>query len=551
MRTKLISIIVFFLIQNITLSQEQISSEQWQNDLKYLQHTVNDNYPFLFKKVTSAKFNDEIEALYKAIPNLQPEEIPVAFSRIVSLFEYGHTQLPFGALADDGILPINIYEFSDGIYIEGAHKDYQSIIGGKLISIENMAIAEVLDLIRPVVPAENDSFFKAYGLRYALLPNVLFAQGVIKVYKTNITITVEKNGKLITETLLPISYDNYSVEYSFTKADENWKSIRQEGEKPLYLEQLDKVYYFTHLQATKTLYVRHSRIANDKTIDTKSFYKSVFDFADLNDVEKLVLDVRLNGGGNNYLNKPIITGLIGSKFNKKGKLFVIIGRRTFSACQNLINEFSNYTNVIFVGEPSAENLNFYGDTRKVVLPSSKLAVYLSFAWWQDKPQWENKEWTIPHIAVELDFKSYQNNNDPILEAVLNYKDSDFILDPMAHLTQLFTEGKFEEVKRDAKKIVNNPQYKYSNFEEEFLQAGNRLMGSGDLQARKSALFIFEMVTETYPKSISAYYSLANAQESLELIKEAIQSYKTIIELDPDNVLATIAANKIKELSNKR
>ena len=44
-------------------------------------------------------------------------------------------------------------------------------------------------------------------------------------------------------------------------------------------------------------------------------------------------------------------------------MFVIIGRRTFSACQNLVNELDNYTNAIFIGEPTAENINFYGDTR--------------------------------------------------------------------------------------------------------------------------------------------------------------------------------------------
>jgi len=71
-----------------------------------------------------------------------------------------------------------------------------------------------------------------------------------------------------------------------------------------------------------------------------------------NDVEKLVLDVRMNGGGNNQLIKPIITGIIQlKKINKKGKFFCIIGRRTFSACQNLVNELERYTEVIFVGEP--------------------------------------------------------------------------------------------------------------------------------------------------------------------------------------------------------
>ena len=72
---------------------------------------------------------------------------------------------------------------------------------------------------------------------------------------------------------------------------------------------------------------------------------------------------------------------------REGKLFVLIGRRTFSAAQNLTNELDNYLPVIFVGEPTGENINFMGDNRPVTLPRSGLTFYLSWAWWQDKPQW--------------------------------------------------------------------------------------------------------------------------------------------------------------------
>ena len=88
---------------------------------------------------------------------------------------------------------------------------------------------------------------------------------------------------------------------------------------------------------------------------------------------------------------------------------------------------------------SAENINFYGDNREVKLPNSQLSVYLSFAWWQDKPQWENEPWTTPHINIDMTFEEYKTNKDPVMDAILSFSDEGFITDPMGYLTELFTE----------------------------------------------------------------------------------------------------------------
>ncbi|MFB3084243.1 MAG: hypothetical protein ACE1Z4_12465, partial [Gammaproteobacteria bacterium] len=64
----------------------------------------------------------------------------------------------------------------------------------------------------------------------------------------------------------------------------------------------------------------------------------------------------------NFLVKPVIDGAVRSeKINEYGKLFVIIGRETFSACQNFVNRMERETNVLFVGEPTGSRPNFVGE----------------------------------------------------------------------------------------------------------------------------------------------------------------------------------------------
>ncbi|MCO6491943.1 MAG: tetratricopeptide repeat protein [Phaeodactylibacter sp.] len=531
-------------------AQTALTPKDWQEDLRFLQQTVHQDYPFLFKKTTAEAFDAAVDKLYAEIPELREHEIMAGFSRIVSSFQYGHTAVGFRhSPVPYHKLPINLYWFSDGIYVEGVHKDYEQALGAKVLKVEGKPVEDALAAIRPVVPAENDQFFKAYGLSYLGIPEVLHAQGVTSELKNAVTLTLEKGGMVFDQTFTALDAKSMDAptEYGFTKPENGWLATRDQSATPHYLKNLDKIYYYEYLPEHKTVYVRHSQIQDDPSEAIPAFYERVFDFIEKNDVERLVLDVRLNGGGNNYKNKPIVTGIIrAEKINQPGKLFVIIGRRTFSACQNLVNELDNYTNAIFVGEPTAENINFYGDTNPVELPNSKTTAYLSFAWWQDKPQWENGDWLAPHLAADMSFGDYRSNRDPVLDAALGFSSDNFILDPMAHLTELFMAGKMEEVQSEAKRMVNDPAYRFFDFEEEFNNAGYRLMGSGQLQP---ALYVFQLNTQLFPESANAWDSLAEANWKAGNTDKAIEYYNKAIKMDPEGSVgdnARAMLEKVKE-----
>jgi tetratricopeptide (TPR) repeat protein len=326
----------------------------------------------------------------------------------------------------------------------------------------------------------------------------------------------------------------------------DWLDARDLSKPPLYLKQLEKIYYYEYLPEHKTVYVRHSQIQDDSIQPIPEFYKEVFDFIDDNDVEKLILDVRLNGGGNNYKNKPIVTGVIANKkINQSGKFFVIIGRRTFSACQNLVNELHTYTNAIFVGEPTSENINFYGDNHPVVLPNTKMKALLSFAWWQDKPQWENKPALYPQLATGLTFAQYITNQDPALEAALSYSDTGFIADPMRYFTELFTSGKMDQILPEAKRMLKDPQYAFFEFEEEFNKAGYNLLQG---QSFEEAIYVFQLNTSLFPESANAWDSLAEAYWKAGDTTKAKELYNKAIELDPKGDIGKHAKEMLLDMA---
>jgi tetratricopeptide (TPR) repeat protein len=481
---------------------------------------------------------------------MKEHEVLAGFARIVASFKYGHTDIGWReSPVKYHVAPVNFYWFSDGVYAEGADKKYEKVIGAKLIRVEGVPVDQALAAVKPLVPAENEQYFKAYGMDPLTIPEALHAQKISKVLKQSVTYTFEKDGKTFEETIAAVDAFRFPRQYGFVKPGNEWISVRDQETTPNYLKNLDKIYYYEYLPESKTVYVRHSQIQDDKNEAIPAFYKKVFEFIDKNDVEKLVLDVRLNGGGNNYKNKPIVTGIIESKkINKPGKFFVIIGRRTFSACQNLVNELSNYTNAVFVGEPTSENINFYGDNRRIELPKTKLPVFLSFAWWQDKPQWENAPWLAPQLAVEMSFNEYKTNKDPVLEACLDFSDKDLVLDPMGHLKELFMAGKLDQVEAEAKKMATDPKYQYVNFEQKFNQAGYDLMNSKQME---SALFVFQLNTKLYPKSANTWDSLAEGHWKSGKTDKAIEYYNKAIELDPHGVTGDNARNMLKQIKSQK
>lgn len=544
------SICIALLLCSGLTAQIDLTTEQWQEDIRFLQQTVHEDYDFLFDKVTAEAFDAKVEALINAVPSLEDHEVIVGLARLVALFKYGHTNLRLAGWNPDNPygfrqMPYNLYHFSDGIYIQGAHQDYAEAVGAKVTQVAGVPIADALIAIRPVVSAENEQYFKAFGINYLGTPAVLHAQGVTPTLQETIILTLEKDNKTFETTFEPISTEAPPIQYSFLQEADNWVDARDNSSTPLWLKNLDRIYYYEYLPESKTVYVRQSQVQDEEDQPIPAFYEEVFQFVEDHDVERFVLDVRLNGGGNNYKNKPVVTGVIRTdKIDQPGKFFVVLGRRTYSACQNLVNELHTYTNAIFVGEPTSENINFYGDNRVVTLPNSAIKPRLSYAWWQDKPQWENGPWLAPHLPAELSFADYRDNHDPVMDAILNYSGDLAILDPMQHLTDLFLAGKIDEVQSEAHRLVADPKYQHYPFKSQLDRAAHNLLGGEQFQ---EALFVFGLNAELFPDSPTVWVGLAEGYWKAGDQNKAVTFFEKALAMDPDGPTGVTARKMLAKI----
>lgn len=167
----------------------------------------------------------------------------------------------------------------------------------------------------------------------------------------------------------------------------------------------------------------HLRTSKKKPEDYPSlveFIKQVLKTVDEKPINKFVFDMRFNPGGNSEQGTFFVKKLKKiDKVNKKGTLFVIIGRDTFSSAIINAIDFKDQTNVIFVGEETSGMPNHFGEVKLLKLPSSRLIVSYSTKYFKITDLYTNT--ITPDIEINYNFKDFSMSKDPAYEAIKNYK----------------------------------------------------------------------------------------------------------------------------------
>jgi C-terminal processing protease CtpA/Prc len=152
----------------------------------------------------------------------------------------------------------------------------------------------------------------------------------------------------------------------------------------------------------------------------RSFVDEVFALVDRSPDTRLVLDIRFNGGGNEAVLDPFMEALEARPaLNEPDRLFVIIGRATYSsALQNAIT-LSREHHATLVGEPTGGKPNHYGEVRRFSLPNIGIQVQYSTRYWLNYPE-ADLPTLEPDLSTTLTIADVLAGHDPALEAALRH-----------------------------------------------------------------------------------------------------------------------------------
>ncbi|MDQ1640158.1 MAG: hypothetical protein QOF62_3497 [Pyrinomonadaceae bacterium] len=405
----------------------QMTREQgWRYDLALLEQEV-DRKGFaygVFRTTTKAEFHDAVTNLANRIGKLTDPQMVVEIMRLMRSIGDGHTGLLLPPQQPDyaQALPLQFFLFKEGLYITGGDPKYKELFGSQVLQFGARSVDEVMKALDSVISRDNElwpSQLAPYHMRS--LP-LLSALGLVSdIKKIDLRLRDVKGTDRVVNVETDATHANSVIWNHFP---DEWITFAQTlpSPLPLYLKNTKTLYWFEYLEPQKIVYFQFNGVLDDTKESLAAFTERLFKFINEHDVDKLVIDMRWNNGGNTLLAPPLLYSLIKTdKVNQKGKLFVIIGRRTFSAAQNTTTFLERHTKAIFVGEPTGSRPNFVGEETPFTLPYSKVLVNVSDLYWQSSWPFDYRTWVAPQIYTPPTFAAYRANRDPAMEAIVAYK----------------------------------------------------------------------------------------------------------------------------------
>lgn len=373
---------------------------RWVNDIAYLEKTLPRVHKNLYFHLSEQEFTRLLEELKNKVPDYTDEQIEIALNVILADIGDTHTGSNIGS---EFQYPLELYWFAEGIYITGTNKEYRELLNARIITLNGRKAEEAANTLKPLLAGANESWFKTQITYYLTIPGILKYFGLSKSDEIELGVEL-KNGQVKQVKLKPVNYKEY---VAIAQSD---KVI------PKYQSRPEENYWYEYLENGKIIYLNYGSCRQMRDKPFEIFKKEFWEFVKSHEADKLVLDIRKNRGGISTILDPFIKELKNSSFNQQGKLYVVIGKDTFSsAVLNAISLKKN-TEASFVGEATGGEPNHYGEVKQFKLPNSGITIRYSTKYFH----WINEDINTlePDKVIEETFAAYREGTDPVLEWIL-------------------------------------------------------------------------------------------------------------------------------------
>lgn len=530
--------------------KEKLTKEQWQEDLTFIEKTIIQKHRYPFRKISRTTLARRVQRLKGLIPQLEDYEIIVEMARLVALIGDGHSRLSLPVKEEESIqshhpttgakspiaafrqLPLKFHYFSDGLFITEARDGYKNLLGMKVLAFDKNTTRKVLQTLKMVIHKDNTMWDLVWAPYMATMPKVLAA---LKLIDDPGQVSLKLQGRGGNSTVITFKPTDFG-------ANGKWiKFMDKLAVKPLYLQQVENPFWLKFLPGKGLLYVQINKIQNKKDETLAQFSRRLAIYLKKHPVRRLVLDIRFNTGGNNYLNRSLILAILGCpNINQNGKFFTIIGRNTFSAAMNLTSQLEQWTHTLFVGEPTGSSPSHYGDSRKFRLPNSGLTLRLSSVYWRGWSVREKRQWVEPHFTTDLSSTDFLKGVDPALNLIESYQAKPTLF---LQLDELFGRRKYDQAFIHYYKFKSNPDTAHISTEKTLNELGLSLL------LRNQSVLAIRVLSQNlrdYPLSFEGWLLLSKAYLTIKQKDPAIKAAQKALQIKPQDPEALKLLKKIQE-----
>jgi len=382
--------------------QTATREDRWRQDIDFYATTIKQTHPEPFANIPSEEFDGMVRELSGQVGRLTDLQVVLAMNRIASRMGDGHTSMV--ALPGVRLFSVRLLWLADGWYVVDAGSTNLRMLGRKVTRIAGLAIAQVEEMASGVFPHENEAAVKALAATYLVSPELLQGMGAIE----SSTVPVEyefldADGSRVTQT---VQVDGTTLFSATRKARPAAPLHRRSG----------AYYWFEYLEPDKTLYIQYNLCQQDPVLPMREFVGEMIGTVAGKAVDKVVIDLRNNRGGNSGVTTQLLQALreaqdAGTVQAKQS--FAIISRYTFSSGMLAALELRATGQVKLVGEIPANRPSHFGEPRGFLTPNLRVPFTVSTRQFR-----LGDGDLVPDLRVDQTIDDYKKEVDPYLETIL-------------------------------------------------------------------------------------------------------------------------------------
>jgi hypothetical protein len=382
--------------------------ERRQQDLDYLVLGLTRCHKNLFFALSTASFEERAAQLRARLTDLSADEMILRLAELVASVGDAHTNMLMALASRFRMYAVNLFWFEEGLFVTNVDSSQAQSLGRRVVRIGDVNVEEARSRVSACISHENDPWVLALSPRHLAMAEVLHGYD-LSADANEARYTLESDDGTLSElTLAPLEH---GTQPAWAEADE--------AVRPLYRQHPERNYWFTFLSDSGTLYFQYNQCQDEPGRSFARVTSEMLETLESSSVERLVIDLRWNSGGNSDVFAPLLGALREHpEINRRGKLFVILGRHTMSSGVLNAIQLQEQTAAIFVGEPTGGKPNTYGEVCTFALPNSRLPVSYSSKYFHlvegDPPS------LVPEVRVRITASDYFSGVDPALEATLSY-----------------------------------------------------------------------------------------------------------------------------------
>lgn len=402
---------------------------------------------------TAADYRAEAEQIAKEIVTVHPRGAEIAASpdfvaaKTALLAEAGNTDLPryvmaLGRLfhaANDGHTaaiplygdapefkqryPLKLKRFDDGLYVIAAKGAAAPLLGGRVAAIGGREIDALLRDFVGVQASGNRAWPANWTPVGMTVPGFLIGLGAASGLDAEVRYDVAFAGGRRASATLRAAADGRDGLANLQRVASPLESLGAGASN-----------FAAEIDDGRALAIVIGAMEDGPEKSMRAFSMEAIAAVNGTKADRLIIDLRDNGGGNNMLAEPLRRTIVKSRFNQRGALYVLTAPQTFSAAQNFATRLERETEAIFVGEPTGGAPNHFGDAKFATGPQSGIPYLISTLRWQDSPPFDERDWILPDLPAPPTFADHVAGEDAALAAALADRPAEEHLEAWARRT---------------------------------------------------------------------------------------------------------------------